>query len=107
MKVTGILKHKLGKITGEGAKGEWQKQTIVIEEQGQYPNDVAIDFFNKPELLEGLTKGQSLTVSVNLKSREYQGRWFSNIDGWKIEADAVPSEKVAEAVADESNDLPF
>ena len=107
MKVTGLVKHKLAKVTGEGNSGTWEKQTLVIEEQGKYTNDVAIDFFNKLDLIADLKAGQSVTVSVNLKSREYNGRWFTNVDGWKVEAGTAEAEEPAEVADVVSDDLPF
>lgn len=108
MEVRGKLAHKLAVVKGESANGnEWKKQTIVVETEGQYPKKVAIDFFgDKVELLAGLEKDAQLTVSINLESREYKGRWFTNVNGWKLEKGEAKAVE-AQAVEHANDDLPF
>lgn len=86
--ITGTIKHILNTESGVSKAGkEWQKQEFVIETDDQYPKDVAFTLFgNKLSLIEGIGIGQSVEVSYNLESREYNGRWFHNINAWKIDA---------------------
>jgi len=62
-----------------------QKKQLVITIDGKYPNDVAIDFLkDKVALLDSASIGQMATVKINIQSREYQGKWYTNINGWAV-----------------------
>ncbi len=65
---------------------EWKKQEFIIETQDQFPKKVCFTLFgDKTSLADGLTDGQEIEVSFNLESREYNGKWFHNINAWKID----------------------
>lgn len=112
MEVIGKVVHKLAILTGSGANGEWKKQTFVIETDGQYPKKIAIDAMGKSiEYSDKLKAGQMVTVSIDISSREYQDKWYTNINAWKIVAEASaattdPLEKSQEQLPD-SGQLPF
>ena len=87
MEITGKLIHRLDVQTGVSKAGkEWQKQDFVIEtEDGQYSKKIAFTLFgDKISLLNGLNKGDTIIVAFNLESREFDGKWFSNVNAWKI-----------------------
>lgn len=68
-----------------GANG-FTKRTLVIETDGQYPKKLAIDFVKeKTALLDAIQIGQEVKVQINLSSNESNGKWFSQIQGWKVE----------------------
>jgi hypothetical protein len=58
------------------------------------------------ESVGGLRVGQSVTVHVNLGGREYSGKYYSSITGWKIEASAPPQNQSAPPAEDDT-ELPF
>jgi hypothetical protein len=114
-KIQQILKPQSG--TSQAGK-EWNKQEFVIETEEQYPKKVCFTLFGeKTSLINGLEVGQEVEVSFNLESREYNGRWFHNVNAWKIDkpsaqnipepppefsADDIPPEPTGDAT-----DLPF
>lgn len=106
MEFEGTVFDILSPTTGTSARGEWQRQEVIFEMQdGQYSRKVAVTFFNKEAEVKSLVKGQSYTVSINLESREYNGRWYTNAMGWRVQAKAA-----AAAPVDESPfpvDMPF
>ena len=105
MDITGKITHVLETITGTSAKGEWKKQTfVIIEDKDQYPKSIAIDAFNKDFTLK---VGDNVSVSINIESREYNGKWFTNVGAWKV--DVLNSEPAKEEKTEqiESDDLPF
>lgn len=60
-----------------------QKKQLVITIDGKYPNDIAIDFIkDKMAMLDSADVGQIATVKVNIQSKEYQGKYYTNINGW-------------------------
>ncbi len=78
--VQGVITHVLPEENGVGkASGkEWKKQTAVLQTQEQYPKYVAFDMFNNR--IVPLQVGQSVQVQISVESREYQGKWYSNVN---------------------------
>ena len=84
-----------GQITFIGEKEEvgenkLQKQSINLEEvDKQHPNTLQVNFWgDKIMLLWSYKMGDVVKVSLNLKlteSKKDKGRFFNNINGWKIE----------------------
>lgn len=114
-KVTQVLKPESG-VSKAG--NEWNKQDFVIETDEQFPKKVCFTLFgDKTSLLNGLAAGTEVEVSFNIESREYNGKYFHNINAWKI--DRVADESLPEPPPefsmndippppeDSENDLPF
>ena len=77
-------------------------------------------FFNRPDDVARLREGAAYTVSVNIESREYNGRWYTDIRAWRLQPKqteqpaSVPDmpplgeePSYAAAPAAEVDDLPF
>ena len=105
--------------TGSSARGEWQKQDFIMETQDQYPKKVCISVWNNKMEIEPLLNTQ-IKASINLESREYNGRWYTDVKAWKIEPQpgnenqpSTPSPDVNEMEPtsngdeEEIDDLPF
>ena len=87
MNVIGKLISKLERETGVSKSGKtWEKQSILVEQAGaEYNKEVAISFFgDKIKSLRDVEVGSDVSVSINLSSREYNGKYYHNIDGWFI-----------------------
>ena len=121
IQVKGTVVQILKSETGVSKAGkEWTKQEFVIETNEQYPKKVCFTLFgDKSSLLDGITEGKEVEVFFNVESHDFNGRWFHNINAWKIElAGAVNAAKSyppefsagdipAESSDDNGNDLPF
>ncbi|PID90578.1 MAG: hypothetical protein CSA97_02210 [Bacteroidetes bacterium] len=85
--IVGVLEQKMPLATGESARGQWQRQDIVIAlTDVQYPTKICVELFNNSaHLADNIPEGSRIRVSVNIQSREYQGRWFTGIRGWRLE----------------------
>ena len=71
----------------------FKKQTLVIETDGKFPQKIAVEFAkDKIDLLATLTVGQQVTVSVNIRGNEYNGKYYTSLSGWKVDAGSVPME---------------
>lgn len=118
--VKGRIQQILNPESGVSRAGkEWNKQEFVIETEDQYPKKICFTLFGeKTSLINGLSNGQEVEVSFNVESREFNGRWFHNINAWKIEkatdnnAPEPPPEFRMEDIPpepsdDSANDLPF
>jgi len=83
-KITTVLEVESG--TSKAGK-EWQKQTFVLDTGAQYNPEVAFSLFGS-EKIENFAKynkvGDEVEVSFNVSSREYNGKYFHNLDAWKV-----------------------
>jgi len=86
MEIQGTLKQILRLESGESKSGKtWQKQTIIVETQESYPKLIAIEVSEKAlSRLQDYSEGMTITCSINIESREYNGRWFTSVKAWKI-----------------------
>ena len=124
MEITGKIIAKLDLQSGTSKAGnQWKKQEYVLETQDAYPRKVHFDFFGERADQYNLNIGDVIKLSFDIESREYQGRWYTSIRGWKAEpADAAaataPVQQVAAAAPgmpepdfsasnDQGDDLPF
>ena len=85
MEITGKLIKKLAVESGISKSGkEWQKQSILVEQFGtDYNKEVVISFFgDKIKSIRDIQEGADISVSINLSSREFNGKYYHNIDGW-------------------------
>ena len=68
--------------------GFTKREMVVIVEDGKYPQEINLEFVqDKVALLEALQPGQEVTVSFDIRGREYNGRYFNNLQGWKVVSD--------------------
>lgn len=83
MEITGVI--KLIKPTEE-VSATFSKKQIVVTDEGQYPQDLPIDFVqNSISKLDGFYENQKVKISINLRGSEYQGKHYLSAQGWKIE----------------------
>ncbi|MEP4146189.1 MAG: DUF3127 domain-containing protein [Halioglobus sp.] len=80
--------------------GFTKREMVVVVEDGKYPQEINLEFVqDKVALLEALQPGQEVTVTFDIRGREYNGRYFNNLQGWKIET----AENAPAAIADEQS----
>jgi hypothetical protein len=88
MQLTG--KIKVIKPTQE-VSGSFKKRELVLTTDGQYPDDILIEFQqDKCSILDKYKSGQAITISINIKGREWinpqgEAKYFNTIVGWRIE----------------------
>ena len=87
MEITGKIIAVLPEQGGISKTGnEWKKQEYALETHDQYPKKVCFQIFGADRIAQAaIQPGEELTVSFDIDSREYQGRWFTNISAWKVE----------------------
>lgn len=114
MEIKGRITKKLAVETGMSKAGKsWQKQSFVIDTGAQYNPEVCFSTFgDKCELLNRFDEGQEVSVAFNVSSREYNGKYYHNIDAWKIEllGERQPEEEKLEAAdlgSSDNDGLPF
>ena len=107
MEVKGTVKLIAPAETGTSKAGkEWKKQIIVVDTGADYNPDIAIQAFGDDKIkdLNKLSVGDDVLIKCNVSSREYNGRYFHNIDGWFFSKN---TREEVNAVSVESDDLPF
>ena len=87
MEITGKIIQVLPEVGGVSKAGnEWKKQEYVLETHDQYPKKVCFQIFGADKIAQAaIQPGEELTVSFDIDSREYQGRWFTSINAWKVD----------------------
>jgi hypothetical protein len=118
LEITGKLVQILPEQTGQGQNGPWLKQNFILETQDQFPKKVCIVCWNdKAEILKQLKPGDEVKVAINLESREFNGKWYTDVKAWKVEtgsgtknpSDFMPDREVTynEGPSEIKDDLPF
>ena len=78
--------------------GGFKKRELVITTEGDYPQDVKLDVVkDKCELLDRLSLGQTIKVGFNVRGNEYNGKYYVNLQAWKIEAVGSAPQQQADA----------
>ncbi len=88
LELEGRIARKLNVQTGTSARGAWSKQEFIFEyQEGNFPTQVCMNVWGEDKVreLEKFQIGDKVKVSFNLSSREYNGRWYSDIRAWRIE----------------------
>ena len=84
MEIKGRVVASLGVQSGTSKAGNaWSKATIVIETEGQYPKKVALDNMKNAGAFASIPIGAAGTFSIDIESREFNGRWFTSVNCYK------------------------
>jgi len=90
MDISGKVIQILPKQTGEGKNGAWEKQDYVIEIQGTYPKKVCFNLWGNKISQFDIKEGEFINIGLDIESREYQGRWYTDVRAWKVERPGAP-----------------
>src|SRR6056300_1671583 len=124
LELSGQVVKLLPEQSGQSQRGPWKKRDFILETNEQYPKKVAITCWGeKVDEISSLNPGTPVTVGINIESREYNNRWYTDIKAWRIEtptanqpaaqAPPVTENKPADDIVgmsfseDDSDDLPF
>ncbi len=121
MEISGNIIQVLPLQTGEGKNGQWKKQEFIIETEGTYPKKVCVAMWGEKINASLIQVGSAVTASVEVESREYNGRWYTDVKSWRLEgsnaggsapAAAAPASAPAApteipAALEGEDDLPF
>ena len=87
LELVGKLVKVLPEVTGQGKNGTWMKQEFILETFDQYPKKICLSAWgDKVSDLKQFAPGDVLKASLNLESREYNERWYTEARAWRIEA---------------------
>lgn len=114
LELEGTLRQKLGVQSGTSARGPWAKQEFILEfPDGNFTAQACFTAWGQDKVaeLDKYQVGDRIKVSFNLKSREYNGRWYNDLQIWRLapagQAQAAQaSAPVFEAPAPTLDDMP-
>jgi hypothetical protein len=116
MEIVGKVISLLPLQKGQGKNGEWKKQEFILETEGQYPKKVCISVWGDKVDQFRISEGEKLTASIEVESREFNGRWYTDVKAWRVvkgaaaaaaESAQVPNAPLPPAPEDDLEDLPF
>lgn len=121
MQLTAKLIQLLPLQTGTGKNGQWKKQEFIVETEGQFSKKVCISIWGDKINDSQLQIGNDLRIDFDIESREYNGRWYTDVKAWKIELASSgssgagggqnmpgsPADTGFEAINTEDDGLPF
>lgn len=85
--VIGKIIQVMDPVRGTSKAGkDWVKQEFIIETQETYPKKICIGMMGeKTNEISKYRVEDMVKVHLNIESREYNGKWYTNINAWKIE----------------------
>lgn len=103
IKITGTI--KLINETQTFDSG-FQKREFVVTTKEQYPQDLKIELIkDKCDKLDSFGEGQEVEVAINLRGNEYNGKYYVNLQGWKIDVIQAAKQTQVANTAQSNNDI--
>ena len=115
MQLIAKLVQMLPLQTGSGKNGEWKKQDVIVETEGQYPKKICISIWGDKINAGQLVVGNKLKIDFDIESREYNSRWYTDVKAWRIEtvdgsnsqSDEIPVSDLEPIERPGNDDIPF
>jgi hypothetical protein len=117
MEFKGRIIDLLPEQSGTGKNGTWKKQDVIVETGGRFPRKVCVSVWGDKIDKNILKEGAVCNFFINVESREFKGRWYTDVKAWKIDLielisgdNNLPEEQTVTDMHqddDELNILPF
>jgi len=86
MEIIGKVVRLGNLVEGTSARGPWRKQELIIETEEQYPRTVClICWTNQIDEIQKFAPGQSIKAQIDLSSREFNGKWYTDVRVWRFD----------------------
>ena len=86
MELSGKVIQKLPEVGGNSKSGNaWRKQEFILETGGQYPKKVCVSLWGDKIDQFSINAGENVTLSIDVESREYNGRWYTEVKAFKVD----------------------
>ena len=96
MELRGKITNILPVQTGIGRTGnEWKKQEIIIQTEEAFSKAICITLWGET-IDKKMKQGDKISATVDIVSREYQGKWYTTVKAWKINLLSAPNENEVE-----------
>ena len=84
MDISGKIIQFLAVQSGQGKNGTWKKQEFILETGDNYPKKICIAVWGDKIDMGSFKAGDLVDVSFDVESREYNGRWYTDVKAWKL-----------------------
>lgn len=85
MNIEGTIEIIAQPVSGSSARGSWTKQDMILMMPGEFNKKLCVTFWgDKVQELAPFKVGDKVLASVNIESREYNGRWFTEVRAWRL-----------------------
>jgi hypothetical protein len=89
MILEGVITKIMGVESGTSRSGkDWSKQNFILttDADGKYPKNVCLTLLgDKLDILKPFAEGSAVKAHINISSRDYNDKWFTEVSAWKIE----------------------
>lgn len=85
MQIQGKIIQSYPLQSGESTRGVWKKKEFVIETYAKIPKKVCLSLRGESAENLSINVGDSVKVSIDIESREHNGRWYTEARAWKVE----------------------
>ncbi|MCD6346986.1 MAG: DUF3127 domain-containing protein [Bacteroidales bacterium] len=106
MEIKGKIVQVLEEKSGTSAKGGWRKQEYVLETQDQYPKKICFMAWGDKIDDFAIKENQELEVSIDIESREFNDRWYTDVKAWKV-ASIGGAKETSQSAATPQNSAPM
>ena len=103
MEINGKIIELLPEKSGESANGAWRKQEYILETNTQYPKKICFMVWSDKIDELAIKEGENLVVSIDLESREYNGRWYTDVKAWKVTRAGAAADNISFSAPEEYN----
>lgn len=93
LKITGEVVNVLDEESGQGRNGTWRKRAFILKTPGDYPKQVCVVQWGDSIDKFPVESGETITAHIDIQSREYNGRWYTDVKAWRIDRDAGGSSR--------------
>jgi len=120
--ISGEVTRILEEESGSGRGGPWRKRAFILQVPGDYPREIHVIQWGDNIDKSPVKIGETITAHIDLQSREYNGRWYTDVKAWKIERaetgskgskrpprgeEPPPPDEPPEGLDEEDDALPF
>lgn len=86
------LQSGVGKASGK----EWRKQEYILETlDAQFPRKICFNLWGDNIERTALQLGEDVTVQIEIESREFNERWYTDVRGYRVDRGFVTLQPTA------------
>ncbi|GHB40139.1 DUF3127 domain-containing protein [Mongoliitalea lutea] len=94
MELSGKIIQIMPLQSGNGKNGVWKKQDYILETNAQYPKKVCVTVWGDNIDSFSLQNGEQVTIAIDVESREYNGKWYTDVKAWKVQKGSAQQQAV-------------